>query len=464
MKIFLPTKLIIAIDRLNLSITGKNKALHFINFLMQQYQYDNCDSYGFTRIPSKVIRDIYKWRYNQLFMSQLCKNKIIIRKPFHNSKQQGIDNENGRPFGYKINFEYLDFTSYKEVDFVGPRDIQRSKQNLQEVIDDMHKLEFDIQGMLNETSNFNIDSMVQLNDDIKDELVEVDLSKKDQSFTVILPMDKVKNKAKARIKKPDIIKLKGVVYLEQYHSFKKKKETSKKLANLHAISRLAGQDFYATRNLTNNRLDTNLTNLDKQFFMKSFVKLDGEPLVEIDLKNAQPTLLIYLMNTCHLPNHPLSDIISGYTFPDLDLNREDVSEFLKLSATGHLYERIQMIGTWDRDIAKKIFLKVMFSKEKHRGTYKKQLMEVFPTVIAWMDEFKKINTENKELTNGSLSSILQKTESAIFIDDIYFSLRKQGYQVFSKHDCILCKASEREIIKMRMEERIDRYGFFYTLS
>jgi hypothetical protein len=472
MKIILTTKLKNAINSLNLSNIRKNKALNFIDFLMEQYQYNNEDSSGFIRISVKAIIKLYTWRYNQLFMKQLCDkkmgdNKIIIRRPFNNPKYEHSFSEESISFGYKINFEYLDFSSLEPVDYIKfkSNSNKHHKQNLAWVIADLRCLQFNTDKMIEETKSFNTDKCAMLNDDIEDKIVELVQKKNEKSFTVVMPIEKVLAKARAKKQLTDVIQYKGVVYLEHYPTFKKQKETSKKLANLQAISRLINQDFYASRNFTNNRLDTNLTNLDKVFFEKSLITLDGEPLVEIDLKNAQPTFLAYVMNTSRNPTHPLNGLLSQYQFPSLNCTNEDVVAFINSAASGTLYEKIQEIGPWKRDVAKKIFLKIMFSSEKHHSSFKKQLKKAFPTVIAWMDQFKMMNANTTTLSSEHpLSDLLQKIESAIFIDDVYFSLKKQGFLVFSKHDCIMCKASEREVIKKQIEERLDRYGFTYRLS
>ena len=61
----------------------------------------------------------------------------------------------------------------------------------------------------------------------------------------------------------------------------------KKLNYITAINHIEDKRFrYASRNRTNKRLDTNLTNLKSE--LKQFIK---EDLVSIDLKNSQPFLL-----------------------------------------------------------------------------------------------------------------------------------------------------------------------------
>lgn len=468
MKLILTDKLIIAINNLNLKKNSYSKALSFIGFLMQEYYYNHkkLKLSEFIEIPSTKLRKLFTKDYNTLFLKQLSDNEIVFKDAYSNPKFKDTKNKPAKSYGYRINEKYLDFTSVSSIEYKKyetQSGKNKHKKELLWVKEDLAKIDFNIPLMIQETLNFNLDDFVELNDDITDSQVDFIINQNGKSFPVLKSMSYLRTKAaKGRL---DIIKFRGEVYLEDYEEFKQRKEASKKLARLYAISRLESKDFYASRNDTNNRLDTNLTNLDKVFFEKSFITLDGEPLVEIDLKNAQPTFLCYIMNTYSNTHHPLKEIIQNYQFPILDLTAPDVIDFMQNSASGTLYEKIGEIGNWPRPIAKKIFIKIMFSS--HSSSYQKMLETTFPGIIGWMTEFKKMNKKvsvKDSAPKSPLSNLLQKIESAIFIDDIYFSLKKQGFTVFSKHDCILCKASDRDEVKARVEQLLDGYGFPYKLS
>jgi hypothetical protein len=464
LKLIIPEKLVKAIDNLKLKKNAKNQAYSFIDYLMEQYLYDK-DNLKYTEyisIPSQTLRkDLFTKDYYESFMKPLCKKEIIERYPFHFPK----DGSKGKCFGYKINMRYLDFNALISVDYKQYKNRKAKSKpvnQLQWVIEDLKQLDFDTQSMINYTVNFDIDSFVERNDEIKDDQVEVVMNRSGKTFPVVSSMEKVRADVKKSVVSKDIIKYKGEIYIEPYHKFKKRKETCKKLALFYAISRIESQDFYASRNETNNRLDTNLTNLDKVFFENSFIKLDGEDLSEIDLKNAQPTLLCYILRTFNDPNHPLKPIISNYQFPTLELSNSDVQNFMEYASSGLLYEKIGKIGNWERSVSKKIFLRIMFSKPNRNFSHKTLLASRFPSIIQWMNDFKKLNSGSS--SDSPLSDLLQKMESATFIDDVYYTLKEEGYHVFSKHDCILCKESDREKVKQRMVEILDKYGFMYKLS
>jgi hypothetical protein len=65
-------------------------------------------------------------------------------------------------------------------------------------------------------------------------------------------------------------------------------------------------------------------------------------------------------------------------------------------------------------------------------------------LIRLIDAYKKNNG------NEQFAILLQQRESAIFIDRILLRLVNKGYKVFSKHDSILCIASELEDVVMEV--------------
>ncbi|MCX6272608.1 MAG: hypothetical protein NTU44_15590, partial [Bacteroidetes bacterium] len=107
--------------------------------------------------------------------------------------------------------------------------------------------------------------------------------------------------------------------------------------------------------------------------------------------------------------------------------------------------------------AKQNFIKTMFADAKWAGPNKMKIKVLFPTVVNWMDEFKRKN-------ENDLAVLLQRIESRIFIDHIYMSLREQGYCVYTKHDSILCRESQRAEIKEIMCIILDTYNFKYRLA
>lgn len=79
-----------------------------------------------------------------------------------------------------------------------------------------------------------------------------------------------------------------------YSAFLQAKSAQLMISYINYFIRLKEKRLYATRNKTNNRLDTNFTNLPSAFL--PFCRLDADRLSAIDLKNAQMVLFASLID------------------------------------------------------------------------------------------------------------------------------------------------------------------------
>ncbi|MGE0077629.1 MAG: hypothetical protein AB7S48_07205 [Bacteroidales bacterium] len=385
--------------------------------------------------------------------------KIIVKRPFYNSacnKFQGKAFNENKPFGYKINPDLLDFNDLIFVE-IDKNPIKHKNAQIKRVINDLNLLEFDIEGMNKSTLNYTLDNEIRVIDDLSDEAVELIVSDKDEKRKVYL-LSSANALARANGKGLDLIVYKSKYYSCKLNDFKRNALRQFRISQFDTISTLLSKDFYASRNKTNNRLDHNLTNL-KSTLLKGYVKLDGESLVDIDLSNSQPCLLAYLISNWDKVQMFFPDLVKKYKIPDIDALAQDFVLFLEKSSSGILYDYLGEKLGWDRDLAKLMFIKIMFSKPTWNSSYKKQIKTIFSSVIKFMDDFKLLNGESNQL-----AIFLQKLEAEIFIDNIYLPLRKQGYVIFSKHDSILCKTSQREDIKAKMETILKGFGLQFRLK
>lgn len=141
----------------------------------------------------------------------------------------------------------------------------------------------------------------------------------------------------------------------------------------------------------------------------------------------------------------------------------DIDLFIKVAKNGKLYEFIQETlslpkGDAGRVLAKTMMFEICFSSRLNHSFMKKQLMQVFPNVVAIIDEYKKRNGDNQ------FSILLQKTEANIFIDKIFKRLQEEGYSVLTKHDCILCPESQKTEVERIVREVLDEELGEYELS
>lgn len=451
----LPQPLIDAIKATGL--TGKNLelGLDFIDYIF--YKYATCEedleNTNFIHIPSQTIKSFFNRDYKTKFMNIFLKNNIIIRSPFlHGSEKSN------HSFGYRINDQLLNFQKIDIMDINSKKPSSYKNihpDNIEPVISDLNMIEFDFKGMIDYIRNLDINSLVILNQNISEEFIEL---------TPIF--SKVKFKSSKSLKdalilakrlRKDLIQYDNRFFIAKNSAFCHWKEIALKCSLSYTVRKLYMKDFYASRNSTNFRLDTNLTNLKSDFFTKGFLRLDGEILTDIDLKNSQPTLLSFLFSGKILDCDSLLEVIQDYQLPDLNRSKKDVDHFIQLCESGQLYDQVGLTLGWSRKYAKQNFIKTMFSDARWSGKNKMLLKELFPSIIGWMDEFKIMN-------GNTLAVLLQRVESRIFIDNIYVNLRLLGYRIYTKHDSILCKSSQKPEIMKEMCRILDEYGFKYILA
>lgn len=190
----------------------------------------------------------------------------------------------------------------------------------------------------------------------------------------------------------------------------------KKLSYITTLTALKHKNFFCSRNTTNGRLDTNITNLKSSLL--AFVKLKGEQLEQLDLSNSQ---LVFLNN----------------------LMGKESSELLnQLISEGALYEYIQTkLNLKSRSEAKQLTFTLLFSKHTLKSKEKQELKHILPQLVNYTDKYKKENGDNQ------LAIKLQQMESTLFIDKILKECKEQSLLVLTKHDSILCKKSDLPKVK-----------------
>lgn len=186
----------------------------------------------------------------------------------------------------------------------------------------------------------------------------------------------------------------------------------------------------AHRNSTNNRLDTNLTNMSS--WLIKHLRLDGERLVNIDLSNSQFRILAML-----LEKNDQYDTL--------------YDRFVTLAKNGTLYSFIASeLQLKDDREAKRIMFEIFFSKRQNNTTEKTKIRNLFPGVVNMIDEFKKDNGDK------TFAVMLQTVESELFINRILKKLLDKEYRVLSKHDSILCKISDLQPVMEIVKQELDK--------
>lgn len=190
----------------------------------------------------------------------------------------------------------------------------------------------------------------------------------------------------------------------------------KRLSYITTLTALKHKNFFCSRNTTNGRLDTNITNLKSSLL--AFVSLKGEQLEQLDLSNSQ---LVFLNN---LMGNESSQLLN------------------QLISEGTLYEYIQTkLNLKSRSEAKQLTFTLLFGKYTLKSKEKSELKAILPQLVNYTDKYKKENGDNQ------LPIKLQQMEANLFIDKILKECEEQSLLVLTKHDSILCKKSDLPKVK-----------------
>lgn len=198
--------------------------------------------------------------------------------------------------------------------------------------------------------------------------------------------------------------------------------------------------YYYKRNLTNFRIDTNLTNLGKVF--KEFI-IDADDLIQIDISNSQPFFISCIFKAIRDGNRKYTKYFTEEGRKRIrDINRFEFDKFTLEAANGKFYECLMKLAKIDsRDDAKDAAYAVMFSKNNTNERMKKIFKSSFPTISDAIEFLKNFHIEISTNKDGHarFAILLQRVEAKIFIDNICRQLTDRGIGVYTIHDSVLVK-------------------------
>ena len=189
------------------------------------------------------------------------------------------------------------------------------------------------------------------------------------------------------------------------------------------------------------RMHTNFTTL-KSFIRKNCISMDGEELIEFDIKNSQPLFLTKLM------------IDSNSKW----INKDELDFFKKLTINGNYYDYIMnRFNIKDRKKVKKLTYKVLFgSNSLIKNDHDKKFNTCFPTIYNFITLYKKENNNYR-----MLSYDLQKAESNFIFNNLVKTIMNiyPEIKIVTVHDSIMVKAKYKNIIepifKQKLSEEFD---------
>lgn len=206
------------------------------------------------------------------------------------------------------------------------------------------------------------------------------------------------------------------------------------------------------------RYHTNISCFHK--VLRPFLRIDGQPLVEVDVSACQPLCLAVLLHDIKkdiLTSVPLTveQIRLAHTlsiFPVCCASGEegDTIRYQKDCESGKFYERMQEICKVDSksQMKKKLFKDVFFGKRTLAGFRK-----AYPTMARLIDWVRQPDYKH-------LSHELQRIESSIVIDDACEVMRVQhpDVPILTIHDAIMTTLEHVSLVKDVLRAAFNRRG------
>ena len=470
----IPKKLFDAIEALQLSRIQKSHVYRLIFNLEYHIQVDDeeADMYDYVDFPYNYIKKVFNSRYREWLKPCIDAGIIETKKypsidmetgelTFVEFKLPKIRNgkvtENGQSKSYRIKPELLlDVDNIVEVSFMEkwflfPEYIKLNQKNYPTnlITDDILSLKIDEDRLTDLTYEMIIDFYERERSNgnlfINEEITENSFEVEDRTdiYSKKYRTNKTKSLLFAKTYGYALIQYKNRFYIDKLKWFVNQKQIDMGKNYMCSIKKLAAKNIYAWRNERNNRLDTNITSISKSLLK---VILEDNDLVEIDLCNSQYAILAFIMEN------------DSNFIPTTDANA-----FIEEAGKGSLYDYIKnalSLEGRDGDCVKIKLMGVWFSTHKNRATFRKQLKGLFPSVIKYIDDFKKEKCKiDNENGHKEFAVLLQKEESRIFIDNIYVQLKEKGLFAITKHDSVIVRRSEMEEARSIIETYCDSIGF-----
>ena len=163
------------------------------------------------------------------------------------------------------------------------------------------------------------------------------------------------------------------------------------------------------------RFHTNFTILKKEIRQK-YLTIDGEEIMEMDIKNSQPLFLASLLQE------------------EIDPTDTEIKNFIDLTKNGIFYDYfMDKFGSLSRSEVKLLIYKVFFGRNGFKSIENKIFEKIFPKIYGYILDYKKINDDYRYLSHK-----LQKMESNFIFNQVIKEVYEKypHIKLFTVHDSI----------------------------
>ncbi len=235
-----------------------------------------------------------------------------------------------------------------------------------------------------------------------------------------------------------------------------------------AATRIENNDIFYSVDSTSGRFHSPLTNMPKG--LRQYIRINFEPLANIDIKNSQPFLSILLLTNPGkvaflTKNKAFAMLLQTLKVPQ----NKDVKKYISLVINGQIYEYLMAEFLKDglqltRPETKKQVLRILFARNRmpKNETNRKArqiFIKNFPTVHRTFSKIRGHEKGDKFTNYKRLAILLQRIESHLILEVILKRIYKElpGTIAVTIHDSIMTGTltnnveAVRKIIEDEME-------------
>lgn len=224
--------------------------------------------------------------------------------------------------------------------------------------------------------------------------------------------------------------------VSQYNSF------------LTSATRIKNGDISYNVDTTSYRFHSNITNISK--CLRPFLRIDGRPLVNIDLKNSQPYISTIILTDPARVSRLVKDPAFAMLLQTLKVSRNhDVTKYIDLCISGKIYEYLMtefgkegLIQT--RSETKVQLLRILFANnrqpmDKTNKKARQIFIKLFPSVHKIFSKVRGSKSGDTDKSYRRFAILLQRIESFLMLDRVLKRILKEypNMVAVTIHDSIL---------------------------
>jgi len=250
-------------------------------------------------------------------------------------------------------------------------------------------------------------------------------------------------------------------------------ETDKYNCIVSSATRILNRDISFKVDSTSGRLHSNITNMPKP--LRQFLRINGEQLVNIDIKNSQPYLSTLLLTDPGKVSGMTKNPAFAVLLQTLKVSdKQDVKKYISLAVSGQIYEYLMTEFYKEgleltRDDTKKQVLRILYARNRmpKDGTNRKArqiFKNRFPTVHRIFSKIRGSERGDKFTNFKRYPILLQSIESYLILEVILKRIYKEmpGTIAVTIHDSIMTGNDTNrveEVSQIMIDELTNFVGF-----